>query len=209
MASPSLGSTEIVTQPVRLAFPALFEPKPVSKGSDKEKYQAVLLLPPSYDIKPLKAALKAACIDRWGKVPEMRPDKIGLKPCSEKANAPDGYDDGWFYINTKSEYQPQVVDERLNPVIDPEKVYAGCFVRAHINAFAYDHEQGGKGVSFGLNSIQFVRSGERLDGRKKASEVFDAVEVDESADSAFGDDEAPAATKPVRGTARSASDLFD
>jgi hypothetical protein len=46
-------------------------------------------------------------------------------------------------------------------------------VRASLRAFAYD-TNGNKGVSFGLNNIQKLGEGQRLDGRKAATDEFDA-----------------------------------
>jgi len=179
-----LGPTEIVTPPLRLAFPALFEPKPVAKGKSDEMYQAVLLLPPDTDLKPFAACIKAAALEKFGKLPPMAADKNPIKSCAGKSQFA-GYDEGWHYINTKSKFEPTVVDQRRQSIIDPKMIFAGCWCRFHINAFAYDHPQGGKGVSFGLNAVQLVREDERLDGRKTAEEVFDPIEVEGDEDVAF------------------------
>ena len=58
---------------------------------------------------------------------------------------------------------------------DPADLYAGCKVRASINFYGFD-QKGNKGVAVGLRNIQKLSDGERLDGRKKASDEFDAVE---------------------------------
>ena len=183
---PSLSSREIVTPPMRLSFPALFEPKPTVRGGDVMKYQASFLLPEDLDLKPFYDCVKAAMVERFGKVIKMPARNNPIKPCSEKDI--DGYVDGWHYINAKSGYAPGVVDQRRQEIIDPEMIYAGCWVRAHLTAYAWDHPTGGKGVSFSLNSVQLVKDGERLDGRRSAAEVFDAIEVDDD-DVSFGNDE--------------------
>lgn len=170
--------TSIVTVPVRLAFPALFQPKAVAKGNPDLKYQATLLLPPSCDLKPFIVAAKAAMVAKWGQegaTMKLPARNNPIKDCAEKDL--DGYEEGWRFINCKSKYAPTVVDQRRQPILDETKVFAGCWVRAAINAFAYDHPQGGKGVSFGLNAIQLVRDDTRLDGRKSATDLFDEIEV--------------------------------
>ena len=170
-----LKPTELVTPPVRLSFPALFEPKPVAKGSDDEKYQASLLLPPDLDMKPFMDAIVAAAKEKWGgNLPKFPAKNNPIKSCDDKELA--GYDEGWHYINTKSNYPPTVVDQRRQEIIDPTRIFAGCWCRFHINAYAYDHPVGGKGVSFGLNAVQLVREDARLDGRRDATELFDDVE---------------------------------
>lgn len=167
----------LVTPPVRLAFPALFEPKPVAKGNSTLKYQAVLLIPPSVQLAPFLEACKAAMLDKFGKIERVKAQNNPIKKCEEKEL--DGYEPGWHYINVKSNYAPTVVDQRRQDILDPERIFAGCWIRAAINAFAWDHPQGGKGVSFGLNAVQLVREDARLDGRKGASDLFDEVEVED------------------------------
>lgn len=175
MTEKATDPMSIVTQPVRLAFPALFEPKPVAKGNPTLKYQAALLLPPTYDLKPIYEAVKAAMLDKWGKVEKIPARNNPVKPCDEKEL--DGYEPGWHFINVKSNFAPLVVDQKRQELIDPERIFAGCWVRAAINAYAWDHTQGGRGVSFGLNAIQLVREDTRLDGRKGATDLFDEIEV--------------------------------
>ena len=139
-----LSPTEYVTPPLRLAFPAIFEPKPTMKGGDNLKYQAAVLIPPSVDLKPFYARIKAAMIDKFKEVIKLPARANPIKACAEKEL--DGYEDGWHYINTKSGYQPSVVDQARNEIIDKEKVYAGCWCRFHLVAFGWDHPTGGKGV---------------------------------------------------------------
>jgi len=172
----NLEPNEIVTEPVRIAFPSLFKPKPVMKGSDDLKWQAALLLPPDYDKKPLLACIKAVMLEKWGKVIKLTGRNMPIKSCAEKDLA--GYEDGWFYVNTKSGYQPSVLDQRKQEVLDEDRIFAGCWCRFHLKAYAWDN-QFGKGVSFGLEAVQLVRTDERLGGRKPATEVFGEIEVDD------------------------------
>lgn len=175
--SVELSDTEIVTPPLRLAFPALFEPKAVAKGKDEKKYQAVVLIPPDVDLKPFFDCVKAAMLDKWGKLIKLPPRSNPIKDCDEKEL--DGYDEGWHYINTKSGYQPNVIDRKKQEVLDADRVYSGCWCRFHLSVYAWDHPVGGKGVSFSLNSVQLVKDDARLDGRKAATEVFDEIYVED------------------------------
>jgi hypothetical protein len=176
-----LSNREIVTEPCRLSFPALFEPKPVSKTKPNElKYQAAILIPKSVSLKPFYDCVKAAMIEKFGKAIKLPARANPIKACDEKELA--GYEEGWHYINAKSGYQPGVVNQKLQDIIDPTAIYAGCWCRFHLLAFGWDHPEGGKGVSFSLQSVQFIRDDDRLDGRLAAKDAFDAVEVE-------GDDE--------------------
>jgi len=177
----------LTTGPVRLSFPALKEPKPVSKDKpDDKKFQATLILPPDMDLKPFYDAVKAVMLERWGKLIKLPARNNPIKSNDEKEL--DGYEDGGHFINTRSKRRPKCVDGKVQDVIDIEEVfYPGCWVRAHINAYAWEHPQGGKGVSFGLNAVQFFKDGERFDGAIDVSEAFDAVPVAD--DEIFGGDD--------------------
>lgn len=179
MSNIDLSEVEVVTEPCRLAFPALFHPKPRMKGQTDTRltYQAVVLIPPGTDLKPFVRAMKAAMQEKFGKVIQLKPDKNPLRQCEEK-NEISGYASGWWYINTHSGFAPGLVDQRRQPVLDEEKFYAGCWCRFLLRAFAWNHQQGGKGVSFSLSAVQFVRDDDRLDGRRDASNVFDAIEIE-------------------------------
>ena len=60
-------------------------------------------------------------------------------------------------------------------ITDHAEVYSGCKVRATLSVFAYE-KAGNRGVSFGLNNVQKLDDGERLDGRLKAEDDFGAIE---------------------------------
>lgn len=71
-----------------------------------------------------------------------------------------------------------------------EKVYPGCHGRVTLRAFTYENS-GNKGVAFFLSNVQKVNEGERIDGRKSASEEFEAL-----ADAAdLDEEEAPRSRK--------------
>lgn len=86
------------------------------------------------------------------------------------------YPEGSVYINARSTNRPGCVLADLTTV-PPEKVretfYAGAWVKASLGPYFYNHK-GNKGVSLGLNNVQFIRDGERLDNRAKAEEEFTA-----------------------------------
>jgi hypothetical protein len=171
----TLAPVYVTTPPLRLAFPSLDKPRARAPGSPKMTYQAVLLIPPETDMAPFKAAVEAAMMEKFGKVIQVPREKLPIKLCADKSGI-DGYEDGWRYINTHSGYAPKVVDHNRQPLIDiPSVIYPGCWCRFLIKAFAYSNEFG-KGVSFSLEAVQFVRDGDRLDGRADVNDVFDPIE---------------------------------
>lgn len=169
-------TTTLVTPPARLSFPSLFEATPTIKGGDTLRFQASVLLPPDTDLAPFRACMLAAAKAEWGAdMPKLSDRGNPLNPCDGKDLS--GYDAGWHYINAKSHYQPAVVDQSLQPILDAAKVYAGCWCHFELTAFAWDNSFG-KGISFSLGAIQLVREGDRLDGRKSVADIFKPVEIE-------------------------------
>lgn len=186
-----LPPTDVLTPPVRLAFPALFVPRKRAPNNDVLTYQATILLPPDLDLTPFKKAMVAAMEKKFGKVIQLPAAKNPIHDCEEKPY--NGFAPGWRYIGMHNSERPSVFDRRGMPITDPKLVYPGCWVRIYTNAFAWDNKVGGKGVSFGLNGVQFVRDDDRLDGRRNPIDVFDPLDDlgddmpgNESLDAIFG-----------------------
>ncbi len=180
MAPPN-DPTLVVLGPGRLSFPALFEAAPQMGDATKLKFEATILLPPDTDIAPLHAALKKAVLDKFGELIPLAPDKYPIKDCEAKTAAKPlkGYLSGWHCITTKSDYAPELFDQRVKPLIDQEALYAGCWVNLFCKAYGYN-VKGNRGVTFGLNAVQLVRDGDRLDGRVSGVKAFAPVAMDDT-----------------------------
>jgi hypothetical protein len=82
-------------------------------------------------------------------------------------------------MNVKNKSKPGIVstypgpDGKPTPIDDTNAIYAGCRVRASLRAYAYD-VSGNKGVAFSLGNLQKLADGDRLDGRKRAEDEFEA-----------------------------------
>lgn len=193
-AKPATPSPKDVTTPkFRVSFPALFKAKAFQ--NQEPKYSIVMLFDKdSADLTAMKKAVFAAATERWG-AKEKWPKNLRLPfrdGDAEKGDQP-GYENTTF-VTATSKQRPMVVDQKRNPISEEDDtIYAGCYARAHINAFAYPKE-GVKGISpgvtFGLNSVQKLADGERFSGRKKIEDVFDAVEEEVDDESNFGSDNA-------------------
>ena len=100
--------------------------------------------------------------------------------CSQYPNGVlDGYA-GTVFIAATSKQQPGVVSANLKPIIVRDDLYAGCYCRASVTAFAYD-KAGNKGVSFGLQNIMKTRDGESVSGRSRAEDDFAGYTTDDGA----------------------------
>lgn len=171
-----MKESQIRTDAVRVAFPALYEPRPTAPDKpDDLRFQATLLFPPSYDLSPIIERIRVEMVARWGKEIKLSQRNMPLKKCSDKPET-NGYEDGWHYMNVKSKYKPPVVNRDASPLLDPSVIYPGSWCRFVIGSYAYDHKVGGKGVGFSLDGVQFVRDDDRLDGRTDAAQAFDPLD---------------------------------
>ena len=85
---------------------------------------------------------------------------------------------GHYFINANSTTAPQIVDKNVQPILNREEVYSGCYGRVSLNFYAYN-ANGNKGIACGLGNIQKLRDGEPLGGRSKATDDFSTFEDDE------------------------------
>lgn len=177
--------TNIVTSEVRFAFVNLFKPRKNDQG--KEKYGVTLLFPhpaklsgsalAEYNacIAKLKQAATDAVKEKWGDKPPNGL-RTPFRNQGDKAGDYAGYEDGAIFLNVTSEQRPECVDETVQPIIEPSKLYSGCYGRVSVRAFVYDNS-GNKGVSFGLQNVQKLRDGEPLGGRGPASADFQPMQA--------------------------------
>lgn len=216
-------SQRLQTPEAILSYPFVFKMQKAMDDTQKDKYSCVLVFTDEQQKSPLfkamkKAAVEAA-IEKFGgdKAPGLiRSGKIRMPFRDDPEDIEKkGYPEGSCFITVKNEKKPGIVSIFPDPnnngkpmsITDEEQIYAGCIVRATINAFGYD-QRGNKGVSFGLNNIQKLRDGERLDGRAKAEDEFEA---DMDAVASLADmgtdgegDELPEPPKKTRGKAKPA-----
>ena len=187
MANQKNFSATKMVIPCRISFANIWEPKAINGGD--EKYSVSCLIPKS-DKKTLariQKAVEAAKEDgksrKWGgKIPPNL--KLPLRDGDIDRPDDENYED-CFFLNASSKDAPQVVDRKVNPILDPMMVYSGCYCNVSVNFYAFN-ANGNRGVAAGLGNIQFVRDGERLSGKASADADFDALEDDD--EDVLGDD---------------------
>lgn len=176
----------------RVSYPKLFTPE-FNKLSKKDEYSLVALFPAGEKLSEMKDIAKQLCEETWGPNFKKWPKnlKTPFKDQGEREKEkddgvkfmPEGYVKGSLMLQMKSKNQPGIVDRKLKPVIDPDKVYAGVWAIADVYIQTYDIEDGMScGVSVSLNHIQIVKDDEPLSGRRKAEDSFSAIEDDEDAE---------------------------
>lgn len=182
--------TNVVTPKGRVMFPQLFEAKAFK--SQPPKFSMTLVFDAEAQKTPqfqkMKEAAEAAARAKFGAKPP-KSLKSPFHDGDEKDNSDGqrlaGFEGDVVYINVSSKRQPVVVDRnkvkdengewKFPTITDPAAVYEGCYARASLNAYAYDVD-GGKGVAFGLNRVQFVEDGPKIARmRTRPEDDFDDV----------------------------------
>lgn len=178
----------ILTPVFQLSFPQLFMPKKFGEG--EAKYSVVMLFQKDADLTKLRAAAKAAAVERFGeKLPANF--KTPFRDGKEKAHL-DGYGDGVIFVRATSTIAPEILDQMKREISSQRDIYAGCYCRAVVAPFAYDNKS--KGVSFGLRAIQKVKDGKSFGAGGSKADFFDEVEDEtdgETAGSSSGSEKDP------------------
>lgn len=169
----------VITPKFRVSYPNVFAAKK-NDLNGKDEYSLVALFAPGEDLSTLKAAAKAAIVEKWGADQSKWPSnlKSPFRDQGEKEKSgvmPDGYVKGATFITLKSNQKPGLVDGNRQAIIDPSAFYAGCYARASVRFFAYD-QKGNRGVSCSLQNLQKMGEGESLSGRVSAEAEFSPVE---------------------------------
>jgi hypothetical protein len=178
---------------VKLSYPYLLTLKKTvnDDGSVKLGYEAALLYPKGPPLTGKSANgsqvdVAAECVriatEHWGeKAAQMIKDELIKNPFKDG----DGKDGlvkktgerkvgyaGHKFIGVKAgkERPPTCygatvgADGKLVKLTDPAALYPGCYVHAVVNAFTWENDKGGRGISFGINLVQFAKDGERIGG---------------------------------------------
>lgn len=171
--------SKVVTGTVRLSYANIWAPVSIN-GSD-EKYSVSLIIPKSdkKTVKMIQDAIEQAKQDGKAKFGGKIPANLKLPLRDGDIERPDdeAYADSYF-INANSKEQPQIVDKKVQPIVDRNEVYSGCYARVSITLYAFN-SNGNRGIACGLGNIQKVADGEPLGGRSRAEDDFTAFDDDD------------------------------
>ena len=166
--------TTRITIPARLSYANIWSP------NENDKYSCSLII--EKDEKVLERIEKAiaAAIEQGknklansnGKVPPTI--KKPLRDADAEGKEDAAYK-GKFWLNATSKLKPQIVDRSVEPILDPDEVYSGCYCNVSVNFYAFSVD-GNKGIACGLGNIQKVKDGERLGGGKTAKDEFSSID---------------------------------
>ena len=176
------NKTKVVTGVVRLSYANVWEPKAVNEGQTP-KYSVSLIIPKEDKdtVAKINAAIDAAIEEGIGKFGGKKPNKAALKLPLRDGDVERDEDEAYansYFINANSPTAPQIVDTKVQPILERGEVYSGVYARVSINFYAFN-SNGNKGIACGLGNIQKVRDGEPLGGKSKAEDDFDQLPDDD------------------------------
>lgn len=173
MSTNQKATTKVVTGIVRLSYANVWEPASINGGTPK--YSVSLIIPKS-DAKTIAAinaavdaAIKEGVAKFGGKIPNKAALKLPLRD-GDVEREDEAYQ-GAYFVNANSTTAPQIVGRSVQPILDRNEVYSGCYARVSINFYAFN-SNGNRGVACGLGNIQKVRDGEPLGGKSSAADDF-------------------------------------
>lgn len=177
------NNTKVVTGVVRLSYANVWEPKAINDGA--EKYSVSLIIPKSdkktiSDIETaIDNAIKEGVSKFGGKIPNKAALKLPLRD-GDLERDDEAYKDS-FFVNANSTTAPQIVDTKVQPILDRNEVYSGVYARVSITFYAFN-SNGNKGIACGLGNIQKVRDGEPLGGISNAIDDFTTLDDEDFLD---------------------------
>ena len=157
--------------PVRLRFeyllPSLYSVSLIIAKSDTKT------------VKDIQNAVEQAKQDGKAKFGGRIPANLKLPLRDGDIERPDdeAYKDCYF-INCNSKDKPQIVDKNVQPILDRNEVYSGCYARVSISLYPFN-TNGNKGIACGLGNIQKIADGEPLGGRTRAEDDFEAYDEED------------------------------
>ena len=169
--------------PARLSYAHIWEPG-LNKDGSVGKYSTALIIDKGdkRTIEHINKAIEAAKIAGKSKIANSKgvipaTIKLPLRDADAEEIEDNNYS-GKYFLNATSKNKPRIVDRHVQPIIDQEEVYSGCYCNVTVNFYAFNVD-GNKGIAAGLGNIQKVKDGERLSGGASAEDDFDELDDDD------------------------------
>ena len=169
------NNTKVIV-PCRFSYLHCWEPDSVNGGDPKYSVSAIIPKSDTKTVNAIKAAIEQAkkdSVSKWGgKVPANL--KLPLRDGDIDRPDDEAYA-GCYFFNANSRQAPQVVDAKVQPILDQNEVYSGCYGKISVTFYGYN-SNGNRGIAAGLGNIQKLRDGESLGGRSNAADDFQTEE---------------------------------
>ena len=165
------NNTKVIV-PCRFSYLHCWEPDSVNGGDPKYSVSAIIPKSDTKTVNAIKAAIEQAkkdSVSKWGgKVPANL--KLPLRDGDIDRPDDEAYA-GCYFFNANSRQAPQVVDSKVQPILDQSEVYSGCYGKISVTFYGYN-SNGNRGIAAGLGNIQKLKAGESLGGRTSAADDF-------------------------------------
>lgn len=184
-AGQQVWTGDILSGPVRLCWPTLFElPAPTATNLNP-KFGVDMLFPPPLPGQDVATQMALFYEEYWRICAQSFQSHwngqsyVGLhSPFHDQGEKfkYDGYTTGCVYFRASSKFKPSVVKpipgdpNNFNPVVNPAEVYAGVWAIVSMNCYAYGIQppQPKKGPGFGVQSIIIIGDDTNIGGGKAA-----------------------------------------
>ncbi len=171
-----------VIVPCRFSYLHCWEPDSVNGSEPKYSVSAIVPKSDTKTVNAIKAAIEQAkkdSVSKWGgKVPGNL--KLPLRDGDIDRPDDEAYA-GCYFFNANSRQAPQVVDSKVQPILDQSEVYSGCYGKISVTFYGYN-SNGNRGIAAGLGNIQKLKDGESLGGRTSAADDFQTEDEDDFLD---------------------------
>ena len=165
------NNTKVIV-PCRFSYLHCWEPDSVNGGDPKYSVSALIPQSDTKTVNAIKTAIEQAkkdSVSKWGgKVPANL--KLPLRDGDIDRPDDEAYA-GCYFFNANSRQAPQVVDSKVQPILDQSEVYSGCYGKISVTFYGYN-SNGNRGIAAGLGNIQKLKDGESLGGRTSAVDDF-------------------------------------
>ena len=165
---------------VRLSYVRVFEAGQVNGAGDPIYSLCILIPKDSPEVPAIKAAIAAEYENLKVKFPKLagKNPKTWNNPLRDGDEERDGEEyQGHYFINAKRKEKqgaPVVIDGNKPYSTERNDLYSGCYGNVAVSFYPYEFA-GKYGIGVGLNGVQKVRDGERLDGGTSVDD-FDIVD---------------------------------
>ena len=156
---------------VTIHYPSLFE-KATYKGKETN-YQARFLIDKNDEaqVSAIQEIINDILVENNNK--NLNSERVCFRDGSEME---DEQYAGFYLLKASNRYPPNVYELDRTDTTNPDLVYAGCVVNAHVR-FWYQSGDYGKRLNATLNAVQFAKHGIRLGGRRNVREHFEDLSV--------------------------------
>lgn len=167
----------------RLAWVSLLKPRENKKiPGSTPKYQAVLMIPKTANIKLLSDAITEAAVAKHGKDWKTKKLRLPLQKTADEPKLAEYADDYPYLLKTaaNADYPPYVVGPDTKPFKGTEQdIYPGRW--AVVAGGAWGYSTGSMGVGWNCNRVQLLQHDDALPirgGPAQTSSGFEAIEDD-------------------------------